>query len=149
MVRQESRTCSTRIMTTLYARRVLDRFGRGPRMRSARIGGADPLVRGRRPRRPACTLQDADAVVPAAGQGCPADQGVRPTTSLRHTRLAPLVRGRRPRRPACTLQDADAVVPAAGQGCPADQGVRPTTSLRNTRLAHYNKSTCTRNGTRG
>src|ERR1035441_8435524 len=35
------------------------------------FGGADPLVRGRRPRRPAGALQDAD-VVPAAGRGRPA-----------------------------------------------------------------------------
>ena len=32
-------------------------------------GGADPQVRGRRPRRPARTLQDADRIVPAAGRG--------------------------------------------------------------------------------
>src|SRR5664279_5560208 len=35
-------------------------------------GGADPLVRGRRPRRPAGTLQDADVAVAAAGRGRPA-----------------------------------------------------------------------------
>src|ERR1035441_1977438 len=34
-------------------------------------GGADPLVRSRRPRRPACALQDADTTVPAAGPGGP------------------------------------------------------------------------------
>src|ERR1035441_3192188 len=36
------------------------------------LGGADPLVRGRRPRRPAGTLQGADIVGPAAGRGRPA-----------------------------------------------------------------------------
>src|ERR1035438_936553 len=35
-------------------------------------GGADPLVRGRRPRRPAHVRQDADVVGPAAGRGRPA-----------------------------------------------------------------------------
>src|ERR1022692_706097 len=39
---------------------------------SSRIGGADPLVRGRRPRWPAGAPQDADVVVSAAGQGRPA-----------------------------------------------------------------------------
>src|ERR1035438_5148546 len=38
-------------------------------------GGADPLVRGRRPRRPARALQDADVVVLAAGRGRPARTG--------------------------------------------------------------------------
>src|ERR1035438_7754100 len=33
------------------------------------VGGADPLVRGRRPRRPAHTWQGADIVAPAAGRG--------------------------------------------------------------------------------
>src|ERR1017187_1329593 len=37
--------------------------------KSAFVGGADPLVRGRRPRRPVRTLQDADALFPAAGRG--------------------------------------------------------------------------------
>src|ERR1017187_8126393 len=41
----------------------------------ARIGGADPLVRGRRPRRPACTLHVADHVVQAAGRGRPGPEG--------------------------------------------------------------------------
>src|ERR1035438_1829272 len=36
------------------------------------FGGADPLVRGRRPRRPAHALQGADIVVPAPGRGRPA-----------------------------------------------------------------------------
>src|ERR1035438_900333 len=35
------------------------------------FGGADTLVRGRRPRRPAHALQGADIVVPAAGRGLP------------------------------------------------------------------------------
>src|ERR1035441_6904174 len=35
-------------------------------------GGADPLVRGRRPRRPAGALHGADIVGPAAGRGRPA-----------------------------------------------------------------------------
>src|ERR1035438_6080343 len=35
-------------------------------------GGADPQVRGRRPRRPAHTLQSADIVISAAGPGAPA-----------------------------------------------------------------------------
>src|ERR1019366_4029139 len=35
-------------------------------------GGADPLVRGRRPRRPAGALHDASIVGPAAGRGRPA-----------------------------------------------------------------------------
>src|SRR5450759_4379991 len=38
-------------------------------------GGAVPLDRGRRPRRPACALQAADPVVPAAGRGRPARTG--------------------------------------------------------------------------
>src|SRR5674476_1329996 len=37
--------------------------------------GAVPLDRGRRPRRPARTLQDADPVVPDAGRGRPAQTG--------------------------------------------------------------------------
>src|ERR1035438_1968799 len=36
------------------------------------FGGADPLVRGRRPRRPAHTWQGADIVVPPAGRARPA-----------------------------------------------------------------------------
>jgi hypothetical protein len=38
-------------------------------------GRADPQVRGRRPRRPARVLQDADVVVPAADRGRPARTG--------------------------------------------------------------------------
>ena len=38
-------------------------------------GGADPLVRGLRPRRPAGTLQYADPIVPAAGRGVPRGPG--------------------------------------------------------------------------
>src|ERR1017187_7193009 len=44
---------------------------------SSRIGGADPLVRGRRPRRPAGAPQDADVVVSAAGPGGPPHQAPR------------------------------------------------------------------------
>src|ERR1035441_10747554 len=40
-----------------------------------RVGGADPLVCGRRPRRPAGVLPHADIVVPTAGRGRPAQTG--------------------------------------------------------------------------
>src|ERR1035437_323583 len=44
--------------------------------------GAVPLDRGRRPRRPARTLQDADPICSRCGtKASPADQGVCPTTS--------------------------------------------------------------------
>ena len=39
------------------------------------LGGADPPVRGRRPRRPAGAPHDADVVVPPAGQGSPGPEG--------------------------------------------------------------------------
>src|ERR1039457_5701924 len=46
---------------------------------SSRIGGADPLVRGRRPRWPDGAPPDADVVVAAAGQrGPPAARGAAP-----------------------------------------------------------------------
>src|ERR1035441_9034698 len=49
--------------------------------RTAGPGGADPPVRGRRPRRPAGALQDADIVVPGSGtRASRADRGVRPTS---------------------------------------------------------------------
>src|ERR1019366_8716422 len=38
-------------------------------------GGADPPVRGRRPRRPARAMQDVDHVVPVAGRGHPGPEG--------------------------------------------------------------------------
>src|ERR1035441_9111785 len=39
-----------------------------PRPNAATYGGADPPVRGRRPRRPARPRQDADAIRPDAGR---------------------------------------------------------------------------------
>src|ERR1019366_8334033 len=45
------------------------------------FGGADPLVRSRRPRRPAWALPDADLVLPAAGRGVPRGPGGPPHPS--------------------------------------------------------------------
>src|ERR1035438_5198767 len=49
--------------------------GRGGRGQAVAVGGADPLVRGRRLRRPAHVWQGADIVVPAAGRGRPSPEG--------------------------------------------------------------------------
>src|SRR5450631_3993707 len=54
------------------------------------IGGADPLVRGRRPRRPTGTVQDVGIVEPAAGRGRPGPEGT-PTSGS-----APPLRAQRP-----------------------------------------------------
>ncbi len=49
-------------------------------------GGADPLVRGRRPRRPAGIGRDVDCAGDGRSGGTRADQGVRPTTPTTGTR---------------------------------------------------------------
>src|ERR1017187_3583080 len=84
---------------------------------SSRIGGADPLVRGRRPRRPAGAPQDADVVVSCGTRGSPADPGGRPPGPA----AAPPGGLRAPRKTLMWLCGAGGGRPA-GPGGPAPPG---------------------------
>ncbi len=56
-------------------------------------GGADPLVRGRRPRRPARNAPKFDSIGDCGSRGPPADQGVRPTMLVQSPVFMPIHAG--------------------------------------------------------
>src|ERR1035441_8360160 len=103
---------------------------------SSRIGGADPLVRAGRPRRPAGAPQDADVVVSAARPGGPPHQaprvwffdsvgmGVPPAKfhekpgAARFVGADPPVRAGRPRPAAGPTVSASCRAPAGRRGRP-------------------------------